>query len=780
MGAILQQRDDNGDLHPIAYASKTFNSAQKNYDTTEREALAIPWSLQHFNTYCEGHKYTIFTDHKALSYIRTNKDNTKRITRWQMMLQNYNIDNFNYIKGEDNHAADLLSRPMMDKKEVNVCAVRTRQKKRVRKQHTEDYQVETIVDRRENPEKKGEIQYLIRWKGYTSADDTWLSVDRASGASELIVEYEKRASELEAIRARGVESSRDDYTCEKCDEKFHNSSSKFMHQWKEHKMAVPTNLLDKLEVNQDPSLFSALQRKDRQFRCIYNSEFDRVKAEDMQFDKEARRILRNHEFILSESDLLYCVDVTNSRSRTFSHTRLRLCIPLTERKRIMNHYHQLNHPGIIHLYDTMREHVWWPGMIKDVNKYVNSCHTCQINKGERENKSVRPMSLPTRPWSHIAIDHVGPFPMSNHGHKYILVIIDRFTRYAEAVAVTDVSAKTTAEAIAERILCRYGIPEVMLSDRGTSFTSEIFSHMLKVLGIKQIKTTAYHPSSNGAVERFNKTLKKTLKLWVNQQQTDWDLLLPFALFAYNTAVHSTLLESPHYLNYGQHPRTVTDVITQRDNNQSVNVHAYASELQEKLSAVHNQVRHILSKINEERQDEIEEKQEQHIFKEGDQVFLHDPTTPVHRSQKFIKRWHGPYTIIRKKSNNTSVIIVKDGEMLVANDRLRLVRDGMESVSEKHSNNVLRALEEIEVIDDQVRNLVERKRKLAVIQEVSDAVIASELLSSSSSSSSTSSKDLEEIEDENTIYDDEENEDDWIEKVEVNMMAYVQTSSVQLH
>ena len=286
MGAILQQEDDEGHLHPIAYASKTFNDAQKNYDTTEREALAIPWSLQHFNTYCEGHKYTLFTDHKALSYIKTNANNTKRIARWQLMLQNYNIDKYNYIKGEDNHAADLLSRPLMEVKDdekkssqVMLNAVTTRKKlsvsdtivqqqqvpgagimhknksakaakrRRSRTTKTEDFVVEAIIDKRVNPDKADETQYLVRWQGYSPAEDTWLSVDRAANASELIIEYERQAAELAAAtRAGGVDHSfiHHDFMCDKCKQNFHDAPTLFMHRWREHKVTVPTNMLEQL------------------------------------------------------------------------------------------------------------------------------------------------------------------------------------------------------------------------------------------------------------------------------------------------------------------------------------------------------------------------------------------------------------------------------------------------------------------------------------------------------------------------------------------------------
>ena len=105
---MLFQLDENGDEHPIAYASKTLNSAQRNYNTSGLEALALVWGLEHFKTYCKGHPCTVITDHNALTYLVANKESTNsRITRWILRLQPYNLK-VKYIKGEHNYAADLL------------------------------------------------------------------------------------------------------------------------------------------------------------------------------------------------------------------------------------------------------------------------------------------------------------------------------------------------------------------------------------------------------------------------------------------------------------------------------------------------------------------------------------------------------------------------------------------------------------------------------------------------------------------------------------------------
>ena len=727
MGAILQQEDADGNRHPVAYASKTFTDTQKRYSVTEREALAIVWALEHFNTYCEGHKYTLLTDHKALSYIRTNTNNNKRITRWQLLLQNYQVDIY-YMKGKDNHAADLLSRPMMEETSVihtmttmddEVVVVNAMAKKR-KQQKAVHYEVEEIVGKRVSPIDSRTHEYRVRWKGYTEADDTWVKT-KDLAASDMVADYERK----QVTVATDAEPSQDmevpGRVCGACEEVCANEAAWHIHRYHEHHIVVPSDMLTRMDATTDVTVFAHLQRQDAQFRCVFNTDLgERL---DVALDKYERRTLMNHEFVISDSGLLYMMDTEATRSRMRSHTQLRLCIPKTERGRLLREYHHtLAHPGIMHMYDTMREKVWWPSMKKDIYKYVSECHECQVNKSEKVKTLTRPMSIPARPWSHVAIDHVGPFPMSNNGNKYILVIVDRFTRYAEAVAVTDTSAVTSAEAIVKYIICRYGMFEVLLSDRGSGFMSELFRHVMALLGVKQTKTTAYHPRSNGGVERFNKTLKKMIKLWVNKQHSDWDVLLPFALFAYNTSVHTSLKETPFYLNFARQARTITDIMTDVDVMQRKTVHAYAHEVTDKLRTVHAQVRDILRSINSRRQEalEAEETDPMHVTA-GDSVYLYDETTPKKRASKFIKRWRGPYTVVKVHDNGTVTILKPRGESLVSRDRLRKKAEDCQSIEELHRQDVDLAVQELAAINDSMVAMRSRQQELQVVVDVAQGV-----------------------------------------------------------
>jgi transposase InsO family protein len=764
MGAILMQEDDDGHLHPVAYASKTFNDAQQNYDTTEREALAIIWALQHFNTYCEGHKYTLMTDHQALSYIRTNKNSSKRIHRWQVLLQAYEVDIY-YKKGSSNHAADLLSRRMMEIDPTirlnSLPKAKSGRKKRAK--FNDEYEVERILDKRRGA--KDSYEYLVQWRGYSAEDNTWEPAHNVANAAKAIADYEQRQKQqqssvvttdnVEAMQISSTESGAEvssssaandetsspstpvdenasmspdtstsstvgtqSIACVLCQHVCSNEAALHVHRFHEHSIQVPTDRLRQLPMTTNIDAFRLLQQSDSQFRVIFNTDLGQTDIESLS--SHDRRMMLNNEFVVSESGLLYMIESSSARSRSRVHTQLRLCIPRTERQRLMYQYHDAAaHHGIIHVYNTLREKVWWPRMLSDIVNYVRKCNECQRSKSERNVYLPRPMSVPTGPWTHVAIDHIGPFPTTNNGNKYILVIVDRFTKYAEAVPCEDDAAHTTARILVDHIICRHGFPTVLLSDRGPGFTSSLMQCVMKQLNIKKIKTTAYHPQSNGGVEIVNKTVKKTLKLWVNEHHNDWDVLLPYALFSYNTAVHTVSHHSPYYLTYGREPRTVVDQLTEDDLLNNNNTHVYAHELASKLNKVHRRVREIYEQINTDRSEAIENEKTVK-YSPGDQVWLYDPATPRQRSKKLVKRWRGPYTVTRCNSDVTVTIMKGDNESLVSVARLRPHHVGVDSIEDQHKHDIELAEEEIRVINETIKLMQERKDALCIEQSISEA------------------------------------------------------------
>ena len=157
------------------------------------------------------------------------------------------------------------------------------------------------------------------------------------------------------------------------------------------------------------------------------------------------------------------------------------------------------------------------------------------------------------------MDIVGPLNRTKNGNKYILTCIDYLTRYPECIPIPDIKADTVAKAFVEHIICRFGAPREILTDCGTQFLSKLFTEICAILGIRKLKTTPYHPSANGIIERFHKTIKTMISHYVDDHHNNWDEVLPFCLQAYRNLPHEATQESPFVFNvwtrYGT-PRTI--------------------------------------------------------------------------------------------------------------------------------------------------------------------------------------------------------------------------------
>ncbi|KAE9343832.1 hypothetical protein PR003_g8764 [Phytophthora rubi] len=163
------------------------------------------------------------------------------------------------------------------------------------------------------------------------------------------------------------------------------------------------------------------------------------------------------------------------------------------------------------------------------------------------------------PFSLLVVDAVGPLPETERGNKYILVFVDYFTRWAEAFAVAALDSITFLDAMVNGVVVRHGVPSRLVSDNGRNFTSEVAKAFYQTLGIRKLFGAVYHPQTQGLVERFNGTLIGMLRMHVDEVQTDWDVYLPRVLFAYRSAYHKALGDSPFFSPYARDPVLPLDV-----------------------------------------------------------------------------------------------------------------------------------------------------------------------------------------------------------------------------
>jgi hypothetical protein len=199
-------------------------------------------------------------------------------------------------------------------------------------------------------------------------------------------------------------------------------------------------------------------------------------------------------------------------------------------------------------------------MRRDVASWVRTCIPCQRAKVHKHTTApIGTYQNPDARFDHIHIDIVGPLPYSE-GKQYLLTAIDRFTRWPEAFPLTDISAQSCARTLCENWICRFGVPTRITTDRGTQFESALFTSLRELLGMQRIRTTAYHPPSNGIVERFHRRLKEALK-WHN---ATWTEALPLVLLGIRNDIKEGIEAAPSELVCGTTLRLPADLVEVHD------------------------------------------------------------------------------------------------------------------------------------------------------------------------------------------------------------------------
>ena len=232
--------------------------------------------------------------------------------------------------------------------------------------------------------------------------------------------------------------------------------------------------------------------------------------------------------------------------------------PAKARLRIMTHFHDpevSGHHGLAKTLDLIQRQYYWPGIRSAVESFILTCQTCARNKTPRHKPHglLQQLPVPERPWSSVSMDFIVKFPASS-GYDSVFVVVDRLTKMAHFIPCNEsMTSEDLAQLFLDKIFRLHGLPDSIISDRGSVFTSAFTQSLCRLLGIKHLKSTAYHPQTDGQTERVNQILEQYLRIYVNYQQDDWVNLLPLAEFAYNNAKHSSTDCSPFYANFGFHP-----------------------------------------------------------------------------------------------------------------------------------------------------------------------------------------------------------------------------------
>ena len=356
-----------------------------------------------------------------------------------------------------------------------------------------------------------------------------------------------------------------------------------------------------------------------------------------------------HNYLIRSGVLLrkWCDDISPPSAAIHQ-----IVVPTLLRAELLHIAHAIpaaGHLGVAKTKARLVRHFYWPGISRDVKEFCRTCDICQ-RLGKGPSPAVAPLhSIPlvSEPFCQIAIDIVGPLPpCKDTGNRFILTVLDLCTHYPEAIPLTHHTAQDVAKALST-VFSRFGFPQEILSDQGSDFMSELMQVFLNEFGISQIRTSPYHPQTNGACERFNGTLKSMLRSLTGKFPDSWDDALPWVLFAYREVPVETLGYSPFDLLFG---RSVAGPLALLKSSwlHDTDLSTAKQNVVEFVLNTREQLRHAVEAATEHATEQrnkakvwYDRRAVNRVFSPGEKVMvlLPVPGKPMHA------KYHGPYAVV---------------------------------------------------------------------------------------------------------------------------------------
>jgi putative transposase len=418
------------------------------------------------------------------------------------------------------------------------------------------------------------------------------------------------------------------------------------------------------------------QRADAQLSWIFDHIENPESNEQTPTDPDAAALKKLLPRFRVTNNNLY---LSTGSAESNDGLKLLFVVPKAHVPLVFHHTHTSitsGHFGINKTIARVGSRFWWLRWRADVSAFVTECHSCQMTKTGLHCPGTLQPIRPTRPGELITSDIKGPLPESEDGNKFILVMIDHFSKFIKLYPLHAIDATETARAISLHF-CSYGAPLAFLSDQGRNYQSHCLQEVFELLDVHQLRSSPYWPAGDGCSERAIQTTMSTLRHFVEENQETWDTKLPMLEFAMNSAVHSTTKHTPWLLQFGREPRIPIDLFFSGLNEEqqqaltasalaaneatpaeiviALDAEMYANELKTSLTRAFTAVAANRDRRMEAAKILHERKVRAANYKEGDNVLVRDSATKVGKCKKLSFKYLGPFQVISIRNRLTYVL-----------------------------------------------------------------------------------------------------------------------------
>lgn len=636
LGAVLSQGNIGSDL-PIAYASRTLNSAENNYSTIEKELLAIVWATKYFRPYLFGRKFTIVTDHKPLQWLFNLKEPNSRLVRWRLKLEEYDY-NIIYKKGKNNTNADALSRVELnaidDNDETSSLAVEVDNDQliddlvQLMKEGEKNQQIKTLY---ENQNKHNYLDLMSELEE-DNHPGTYFKIEDIAQKQE---EHVKNDNRIHIISNQTIKPANETITYKKQeiinenepdddDETVHSShenpileipiTSKPLNIYKNQVIIHSNKNITEPKV-QTLKIFG-------KFRITVLFPEINQKTHVLNFVKTYFEPKQMYVLFFKEKILEFLF--TNILQTYFQNSALKLIktniilqdlINIEDQREKIKYHHENKscHKGISETKNSLNRNYYWPNMMIDVTNYVNACKICQISKYDRSPPIIKFNLTPTssKPFEHI---HIDVFKILNNS---FFTIIDSFSRYGQAYHIPTLSSINIIDNLLV-FISHHGLPLKITSDNGREFKNNCLEDFCKLHKIELHFTTAKNSNSNSPVERFHSTLAEQIRCLRNEKPKESaEDLIRLSLIGYNNSIHTSTGYTPFEIINGHinssNPFDLTDskIISNYIQNHKESTKFLYDQIKSKNQS---QKEKLINKLNTNRNDPI-------VYEPGDNVYI---------------------------------------------------------------------------------------------------------------------------------------------------------------